>query len=338
MTADYLCTMVAYTAWADDRVLDAAAPLTDAQFLSEAGGSRGSILDNLRHVAGAQARWHQRIRGLPLAPQPDPPATGFTAWLRELFARTHADLDTLVAPLTDDEAARPVPVGIDALRRKQWPVWQLVAHITLHSSQHRAETAVALTALGASPGDLDYGHFIDERRSASPGTIEMMSALYRFNRWGNDRILAHLAGIGDAALLAPRGLSHGSIGIDLAHAMLAERGWLSIWQSGAALVELPRPAGGGHLDNLVAAFAAVDDAIDAFIASLPPAELGATRVDNADGHNPSVEKSRALPLWDMMFHVANHTMQHRAETAMALTALGRSPGDVDLLEFLDDVE
>ena len=39
----------------------------------------------------------------------------------------------------------------------------------------------------------------------------------------------------------------------------------------------------------------------------------------------------------MMFHVVNHTMQHRSETAMALTALGRSPGDVDLLEYLDQV-
>ncbi|TAK57882.1 MAG: DUF664 domain-containing protein [Dehalococcoidia bacterium] len=338
MAPDYLRNMVAYTAWADGRVLDAAAHLTDGQLAAEAGGSRGSLLDNLRHVAGAQARWHQRIRGLPIEPQPDAPANRLADWLRDLFAGTHADLDALVAPLSDDDAGRDVAVGIDALRRKQWPLWQLVAHVTLHSTQHRAETAVALTALGASPGDLDYGHFVDERHSASPGTLDMMRALYGFNRWGNTRILAKLAGLEDGELLAPRGLSHGSIGIDLAHAMLAERGWLSIWQSGAPEVELPRPAGGGHLDNLVAAFASVDDAIDGFIALLPPDELGTMRVDNADAHNPSVEKARALPLWDMMFHVVNHTMQHRAETAQALTALGRSPGDLDLLEYLDTAE
>ncbi len=338
MTADFLRNMIAYTAWADGRVLDAAARLTDGQLAAEAGGCRGSLLDNLRHVAGAQARWHQRIRGLPLEPQPDAPASGYAGWLRDLFARTHADLDALVAPLADDDASRTIVANIDALKHKQWPLWQLVAHVTLHSTQHRAETAVALTALDASPGDLDYGHFIDERHSASPGTLEMMRALCGFNRWGNGRILDQLVGLDDAALFAPRGLSHGSIGIDLAHAMLAERGWLSIWQSGAPEIELPRAASGRHLDNLVAGFAAVDDAIDAFIDDLSPSGLGAMRVDNADGHNPSVEKARELPLWDMMFHVVNHTMQHRAEAAQALTALGRSPGDVDLLEYVDQAE
>ena len=161
MTADYLRTLISYTAWADDRVLDAAAPLTNAQFAFEPGGSRGSILDNLRHIAGAQARWHQRIRGLPLEPQPEPPADGIAGWLRDVFARTHADLDALVAPLTDDDVLRNVAVDIAALKRRQWLLWQLVVHVAMHSTQHRAETAMALTSLGRSPGDIDLLEYLD---------------------------------------------------------------------------------------------------------------------------------------------------------------------------------
>ena len=161
-SADYLRTMVAYTTWADDRVLDAAARLTDAQLAFEPGGSRGSLLDNLRHIAGAQARWCQRAAGAELRPQPEPPAAGIAAWLRDLFARTHAALDALVAPLTDEDAMRDVTVELDALKRRQWPLWQLVAHVALHSTQHRAETAMTLTALGRSPGDIDLLDYLDQ--------------------------------------------------------------------------------------------------------------------------------------------------------------------------------
>lgn len=162
MSPDYLRTLIAYTAWADDRLLDAAAPLTDAQLLAEAGGSRGSILDNLRHIAGAQARWYQRIRGLRLEPQPEPPANGIAVWLRDLFARTHADLGGLVASLSDDDTLRSVDVDIDGLKRKRWPLWQLVVHVAMHSMQHRAETAMALTDLGRSPGDIDLLEYLDQ--------------------------------------------------------------------------------------------------------------------------------------------------------------------------------
>lgn len=41
---------------------------------------------------------------------------------------------------------------------------------------------------------------------------------------------------------------------------------------------------------------------------------------------------KEVPLWLSMLHVANHGTQHRSEAAMVLTALGHSPGDMELVE------
>jgi uncharacterized damage-inducible protein DinB len=38
-------------------------------------------------------------------------------------------------------------------------------------------------------------------------------------------------------------------------------------------------------------------------------------------------------LWHTMAHVINHGTQHRSEGAVLLTIMGRSPGDLDLIDF-----
>jgi uncharacterized damage-inducible protein DinB len=35
-----------------------------------------------------------------------------------------------------------------------------------------------------------------------------------------------------------------------------------------------------------------------------------------------------------MFHITNHTTHHRADASTALTALGRAPDSVDLIDYL----
>ena len=62
-------------------------------------------------------------------------------------------------------------------------------------------------------------------------------------------------------------------------------------------------------------------------------------LSDADVQREVVTESRdgsefRLSFWAYLAQVANHGIQHRSEAAEALTKIGRSPGDLDLIFYL----
>jgi uncharacterized damage-inducible protein DinB len=144
-------------------------------------------------------------------------------------------------------------------------------------------------------------------------------------------VLDAASGLSDEEMMRPLGVSHGSLGMDMLHQMGGQVGWLGTWQGGAPRISLPSSEGASFLENLADWFRRSDGAVRKFIDSLDEAELGQPRIDRMPGG-----RERTMMLWDMMAHVVNHGTQHRSEAAMALTAMGRSPGDLDFLDFVDE--
>lgn len=151
----------AYNEWANIRLLDAAAKLTDEQLKNERGGSRGALAENLAHLVNTQVGWSDTISESDFTLQQPLPETGIIDAFRERFDASHRRLREITAGLTDEALATVV-------RRERggqmhgWPRWQMLLHLATHGTQHRAEIGVALLALDASPGDLDAIYFLPD--------------------------------------------------------------------------------------------------------------------------------------------------------------------------------
>lgn len=150
-----------YNEWANVRLLEAAAGLSDAELEQEIQPALAGVRPILTHVLGTQLHWLSLWQGLTDDRNPE---MGI-AELRAAFDRCHGRLAELIASLTEPGLAR---------REKWWARWGVddeldcastMLQVVNHGTQHRAEIAVILTALGHSPGDLDILNYLRTLRT-----------------------------------------------------------------------------------------------------------------------------------------------------------------------------
>ena len=151
---DSFASLVAYTRWADERLLAPSAELTPAQYTLELGGSFPTLQSTIAHLAGASKLWSLRLAGLPyggLLPSADiPDVATAQARLAEAYDVFAAVAPEWEATKLDTFTYRNI-AGVEMTK----PRWQIFRHIVNHSAYHRGQVANMLRQLGVKPPPTD---------------------------------------------------------------------------------------------------------------------------------------------------------------------------------------
>jgi uncharacterized damage-inducible protein DinB len=157
-----------------------------------------------------------------------------------------------------------------------------------------------------------------------------IQVLYAYNRWANARILETAATISKAQFLVPTPFAQGGLRGTLVHTLFAEWVWRQRWQDIASSTPW-QPADFPTFASLRSRWQQEEIQLMEFVGSLTEQGLQMEFDYISTEGNPH----RRL-VWETMVHLVNHGTQHRSEAAAMLTEMGHSPGDIDLIVFLNE--
>jgi uncharacterized damage-inducible protein DinB len=154
-----------------------------------------------------------------------------------------------------------------------------------------------------------------------------LRTLYAYSCWMNDRILAAAERVTPEQFVAPTDLTPRNLQDNLVHILDVEWSWRErargapreIWIAELETVDFP------DVPALRARWAEESATMREYLASLTDAQLQA----------PLDLEGREVALGAILLHAINHGILARVEAAVLLTQYGQSPGDLDVLDYVD---
>jgi uncharacterized damage-inducible protein DinB len=167
VTPELIHLLFQYNLWADRRLMDVCASLTNEQFTRNLGSSFGSVRDTLAHLYGAEYIWNERIQGR--SPSGLPQGTDFPdlAAVRAKLEEMDLYFIDYVSGLTQQDLNRVMRYKSVGGNEFSNPLWQSLHQLTNHASYHRGQVVTLLRQLGAKPVSTDLIAYYRERAAAA---------------------------------------------------------------------------------------------------------------------------------------------------------------------------
>lgn len=164
MNVDEARTALAYTAWANRRVLDACRALSDEELKRDLRTSFRSVHGTLFHILGGERLylrfWLGQPRDLSITDNDYPDVARLGAFHDEIGGLHSAFLDGL----TDAKLAAK---WIHPRRGTEHALAEMLQHVVNHGSYHRGQVATMLRQLGREAPATDFILFLAERQEGA---------------------------------------------------------------------------------------------------------------------------------------------------------------------------
>lgn len=160
---EYFIQLYEYTAWANQRYLQAAEALTPEQLHQQQGHSWGSIFGVLVHTLSADWIWLSRWKGVSPEAMLQESAYPSLAHLRRHWEHVQAERAAFLAEQSEESLLRPLTYANTRGAVFTLPLWQLIAHAANHATHHRGELAAMFALLDAPHPEDDWYRYVVEQ-------------------------------------------------------------------------------------------------------------------------------------------------------------------------------
>lgn len=158
--------MYEYNYWANEKIRSAATNITQEQFLASAEFPYGGLRGTLVHLVDGERVWRVLFETNRVTEDEDLRAEDFPT-VESIVEKFHEEEKLMKAylnRLTDKDMESHLYYTVEGGIQRDRILWHCFYHLVNHGTQHRSEAAAMLTSFGASPGDLDFTVFLNERK------------------------------------------------------------------------------------------------------------------------------------------------------------------------------
>jgi uncharacterized damage-inducible protein DinB len=159
--------------------------------------------------------------------------------------------------------------------------------------------------------------------------LKRIQSLYDYNRWANSRVRMAAGRLTPDQFIRDLRNSHPSVRDTLVHVMSSEWIWLKRWQ-GVSPKAMLSPADFPGIAALEARWDEIESEQSKFIGGATEKSL-----EEMIAYVNLRGEPFAYPLWQMLYHVVNHSTYHRGQVTTMLRQLGAEPEATDLLIMVD---